>query len=295
MSINNIEGMFTSGAIPITRLNRAIRRLFRKKLGKGFGVDWSVEYDSRTAPIGIKNQGINYSCGGESASYLIEIHRKSQGIMEGAISAKSIYAPIAYPGGGTTVSALVTQICFHGANLEATVPSYDANGQPLSEAMMIEKSWQTDATRADALTRAGYTEYDVGTDIDDVASAIQAYGPVIIEIEGQNGHIPGWLSATPQPPSKTNPNPTFNHFLCGFGFKTINGVRYISVLESMGEAVGENGVQYISEDYFRSGYVLDVVSFIYDTQIIPLPSNQSILANIVRWFKEQWALANSLT
>lgn len=293
--INLIENKFKSGAIHTHSFRRKLKKLFRKKVARGLSFDWSKGYDVRdtVGPIAIKNQGENYSCGGQAGSYFLEIQRKLQGIQEGPISAKSIYAPINYPGGGTTVSDLINQIGAHGGNREGSVPSYDAYGNPMTEAMISEKSWITDTTRTDAITRAGYVPYDVGTNIDDVAAAIQAYGALVWEIRGQNNGT--WLSPYPKPPTKNNSNVLFNHFMCAVGAKMVNGIKTITTLESMGVEVGESGIQYFQEDYFNSKCIVECTTFIYDTKLVPDPANDTLWADITRWFRIQWALANSLT
>lgn len=285
MNNNLIEGKFGHGAIPINPLWRKVRRIFRSKVGKGTTFDWATGYDVRDTigPIIIKNQGVNFSCGGQAGSYFLEIQRRLQGIKEGDCSAKSVYAPIAYPGGGTTIDSLETQIGTRGSNLEAAVPSYYITGQPLSEAMMIDMSWDTPSMQQDALQRAGYTPYDIGTDIDNVASAIQAYGAVIWEIKGKSNGT--WISAYPQPPLPGNPNPFFAHFMCAIGAKMINGQKTIIALESMGIEQGDQGIQYFQENYFNSGYILDVFTLIYDKKITSLPVSMPIWVGLLQWFK----------
>ena len=284
-----IENQFKAGARPIHPVHRLIRqKLLRGKVVKGIPTfDWTAGYDVRDTigPIAIKQQGQNDSCGGQAASYFIEIQERLRGIKEGAISAKSIYAPIAYPGGGTTVSDLEGQISSNGANLEAVVPSEDTMGNALSESVMEDKSFLTSDMVKDALTRAGYTCVNVARDMDSVAQAIKQYGAVIWEIEGQNGHIPGWLSPTPQPPVPDNGQSIFAHFMCSCGAKTINGVPSIIALESMGTAVGDNGIQYFTQNYFDSGFIKDVFTFVWDGAIpVPVEPPQSAWPALAWWF-----------
>lgn len=278
----------SSGAIKINWLHRLFHRYFKRiSLVGDIGVDWNVgsPYRNIIGQVLIKNQGQNDSCSGQAGSYLLQILRlvfKNVTSMEN-LSAKSIYAPIAYPQGGTTVSSLMTQISAHGANLEATVPSYDAYGNPLSESMMEDRSWETDALREDAENRAGYTPVDVPKDIDSVAQAIAQHGAVIWEIQGQNNGT--WTSAFPNPPSKNNPNPLWQHFMCAYDYGIINGQKYIFALQSMGNSWGVNGVQYFNEDYFNSGHIIDVFTFIPDQELAPNSNNYSIWSALVLYFK----------
>ena len=281
-----IEHAYGHGAIRANFFKHWFRKATQKSLIKGLGFDWSKGFDVRDTigSIEIKNQGSNSSCGGQSGSYFLEIQRRLQAIKEGACSAKSIYSPISYAGGGTTLIALQGQIKGSGANLEAVVPSM-VNGLPMIEAQITDKSWRTSALTEDALTRGGYVPYDIGTNIDDVATAIQNYGACIIEISGQNGHNPGWLSAYPCPPLPNNGQEIWNHFLCCCGAKIINGVKYAIALESMGTSVGENGIQYISEAYFQSGFVREAFTFMWDGNIYtPVKRPQSDWAYLADWF-----------
>lgn len=251
------------------------------------GVDWTKGSQWRSKLEGklpVKNQGSNFSCGGQAGSMFLQIQAIIRGEDGSEISAKSIYAPIAYPGGGTTISRLEQQIGTVGANLEKAVPSYDVYGNPLSEAMMIERSWQTPQTELDALLRSGYTPVDITDDIEAVAEAINAYGAVIWKIGGQNGHTPDWRSPTPQPPSKDNKNTIWWHFMCAYDFGVVNGEKVIYAKQSMGTTWGDNGTQYFNEPYFDSGYI-DAFTLIYDKNIVPDSTNHSIWAEIARWFR----------
>jgi len=279
------EKDFKGGAIKLHPLHRWWHKKFRRgRIGAALEVDWNKGYDVRNiiGDIKIKNQGSNYSCSGQAGSYFLEIQRRLQNIKETPCSAKSIYAPIAYSGGGTTVSSLMSQICAHGANLEASVPSYDAYGNPLPEYLMTEKSWMTPDTIEDAENRAGYIPIDCKETIDDVASTIQQCGACLWEIEGQNNGT--WTSVMPQPPSKNNPNEIWRHFQCLIGFQLLNGEKTIISLQSEGEGWGNKGIQMFQSNYFDSGHIVDAFSFLYDPKVIPNSDNQSVWAWLWRWF-----------
>lgn len=284
-----VEGHFGHGA----RKSKIHKRLWRKvrvpHVSAGQPFDWSQSFDIRTkvGAIGIKNQGSSFSCGGQAGAYFMEIQGKLRQDQD-VLSAKSIYAPIAYPGGGTELDHLETQIGAHGANLETVVPSYDATGNPLAESQMIDMSWENDFLTRDALARSGYLPMRVGNDIESVASAIRDYGAVIWIIEGQNNGT--WLSPYPQPPSKQNKNPIWRHFMCAIGAQAPNGVKQIDALQSWGRIAGDQGIQHFREDYFDSGHITDVFTCIYDLNVHPLVSNQSPWSNVVRWFQRFWAV-----
>ncbi len=283
-----IEEGIRAGALPVSKLRRKLKKLARPSVAKGFEFNWLEGYDVRNVigPITIKNQADNFSCGGQSGAYFMEIQRRLQGIKEGEISAKSIYSPIAYSGGGTTIDMLEKQVGGNGGNLEASVKSYDAYGNPLPEYLMIEKSWLTPHMSLDALNRAGYSPYDLKDDIDSVASAIKNYGAVIWQIQGQNNGT--WASPYPKPPSKANKNEIWNHFMCCIGAKLVNGKKTIIALQSMGEMYGDKGIQYFQEDYFKSGSIVDAFTLVYGEYLVP--DKNTFWGQVIRWFRRRWGL-----
>lgn len=286
------EGQFGHGARKINPIRRYLKR--KSRLGMATAPLGFVESDIETkiGKIATKNQGQSYSCGRQSAGYWVEIGRRSQGINEGSISAKAGYGNYCAYGGGMTVGALETSIGAYGSVLEVTVPSYDANGNPLSESMFEEISWKTPAIDKDALTRAGYTPVSVPIDIDSISQAIAQYGAVIWEIQGQNGNGDGWLAPYPKPPQKTNSNPLWQHFMCSKGATIINGVKTLVFYNSWGNQIGVGGIQFFTEEYINSGHILDCFSFAYDKNVSPLPSNTSIWADVARYFRRLWSLNN---
>lgn len=285
-----VENQHGHGAVKLNKLHRKWNKLNRPKIARAsLPFDWNKGYDVRDTigPISIKNQGTSSSCSGQSGAYFLEIQERLRFINEGALSAKSIYAPIAERGGGATVIGVMTQIGSAGATKEATVPSYFVTGEPLSESMFVEKSWVTDITTQDALTRAGYTPYDIGENIDTIAETVRDYGAVIWEIAGQNNGT--WLSAFPKPPVKGGAD-IWYHFMCVIGAKMVNGQKSLIVLNSWGESVGDHGVQYFTQEYFDKKGIIDAFTFIYDTKLVPNSDNHSVWAEIARWFRLKWKL-----
>lgn len=282
-----------NGAIPLNRLHRWFHRKLRSKLPQTAAglqpFNWAVGYDVRDTigAVTIKNQGGNDSCGGQAGSYFTEIQRRLNKITEGAISAKSIYSPIAYPGGGTTVPSLETQLGLNGANLEDVVPSYDIYGNPLTEALIASTAWRTPALTTDALTRAGSTPYDIASDINSIAAAIEAYGAVILEITAYAN--PTWVTAYPVFNPYNSKTGKFSHFLCACGAKTINGQQYLIILESEGVAQGDQGIQYLNQAFFTAGGVVDSFTMIADSHIVALPPNLSWWTQFLGFFHTLFA------
>ena len=281
----------------VKRVQKLSRRLRGRRIaGAGIPFNWNVGFDVRDTigAIKIKNQGSSESCGGQAGAYFLEIQRKLQNIMggfEGAISAKSIYAPWRRVGGGMTVTELNTQIGAHGANLEATVPSYDINGNPLTESMMTDMSWSTPRLLNDAMTRAGYTPYDIAENFETVAQTIRDRGAVLMEIRGTDNNT--WLTSFPS--INRTGNPFWYHYICFLGAKIINNKKYLIGINSWGN-IGDKGCQYFGEEWFTSKNIIDAFTFIHDSQLIPLPSAQpTIWQALALWFRNQWKLASSLT
>lgn len=229
-------------------LGRTIRRAIRPSVGKsGIPFDWSIGVSKH--PAAIKNQGQSSSCGGQAKSYWYEV---VLGLI--AQSAKSIYSPIVYPGGGTTVPALERDL---GSVDETIVPSYQ-NGETPTEAFMEDTSWKNSETLKNAMSKLGWTAVSVGIDIESIAEAIRDHGAIIWEIQGQNNGT--WLSNSPLPPVG-NKN-LWQHFMCVPSAKLRNGIKTLAALQSWGESVGDNGIQYFTEQYIDSGYILDCFTFI---------------------------------
>ena len=166
-----------------------------------------------------------------------------------------------------SVSALETAVCAKGGNLELVVPSYDAMGNPLTEQAYENTSWQTPALVADALIRAGYTPNDVNIDMDSIAWAVSTY-PCVWVIQGQNGQGLGWLSATPTPPNPNSQEEIWEHWECVPA--TVKGQVLFNVPNSWGEQIGNMGWQQFGQDYIDSGYIVEVIAFIPDSELSPI-------------------------
>lgn len=228
----------------------------------GFGVapfNWAAGYDVEaeasaalgsafTAPT--KNQGMSGSCGGQAVSYLGGTFSIFQDKKFDEKSSKYIYAPIAYPGGGTIGRDLCGRVKNNGWCSEDLCVSYE-NGAPPSEAFMqrvadISSEADNNASHDKAIAYAS-----VNTDIDSVAQAIQANKGIFIGVVGENNGT--WLSSHPKPPA-TNSTNLWGHWLKA-GKARINpasGKKEIGVHNSWGPTVGENGWQWLDEDYFNA-------------------------------------------
>ena len=280
-----VENKYGTGAIRHSKLRKRIQRALRPKLHKLIGdapFDWTKGYP--LYPVVIKDQDGSFSCGGQAGSYWREVH---DALLTGKYvpySAKSLYSPIAYAGGGTTVPALQNQICNYGMNTEADVPSYQ-NGLPPNETFMEDTSWQTPILKYDALTRASLVPVSVKIEINSMAQAVSLYGGAITEIEGRNNKT--WESAYPLPPASTDitvNNPIWRHFMFWGGASAPSNVPQIDSPNSWGKSVGDNGVQHFRQNYIDSGYVVDCFTFVPRSIISPTGSPIQWLLSLYQRF-----------
>jgi hypothetical protein len=172
------------------------------------------------------------------------------------LSAKSAYSPIFANGGGVNVSKGETEAKVLGITTEANVPSKDLYGN-CTETFMEDKSWMNAKTLDDCFTRRGYNTLNVPINIDSIAQAIRDYGFVIFLVQGQNNG--SWLSTTPVPP--VNNQNLWGHFVCSCTPALIGVSKFIKFYQSWGNSVGEQGLQYFSEAYINSGYIVDCFTF----------------------------------
>lgn len=259
---NLIEGKYGSGAIKQNPLLKGLQRILRPHADTLGGItpefDWSVGFDSsvQTGKLNIKNQGSSFSCGGQASSRFIEIAsfiQKNTPMLEQ--SAKSIYANIAYPGGGTTISAIEKFVNNAGSNSELEVPSVQVvNGATnANEYFLTDKSWETPTLKTSALAKSNWIPVTVTVDIDSVAKNLRDYGAVILEIGGKNNGT--WDNAYPVP----LPDFQWRHYVCVKSAGLVNGKKTLSFYNSWGN-IGEGGVQYFTEDSFKIA-VIDAFTF----------------------------------
>ena len=261
-----VEGIHGHGAIKRNALTRFIHRNSRPKVGKAsVPFDWSVGHNSISKfNIPIKDQGTSGSCGGQAGSYAMAILKALLSGEYNEISARSIYSIIFYPQGGTTTTSIENVFLRDGAMPEVQVPSY-----PNSEQWLEDTTWRTADYIKQALANDGYKSISVHRDINSVAEAIRDYGVVILQVDGQNGNTPDWLSVNPCPPNSNNSNPTWSHFVCAVSAQLVNGVPTITFLNSWGNSVGASGAQNFTQSYFDAGGIVDAFCFITPPPVAP--------------------------
>lgn len=261
-----VENQFGHGA-KHSWIRTKISRALRPKVGKaGIPFDWNAGFDieQKIGQIPIKNQFQSSSCGGQAKSYWFgAVNALLSGQPYVEQSAKSIYSRILYPGGGTTVPSMEKDL---GALDESILPSY--RGGTTDEAWMTDTSWVNAQNLQLEMAKQGWIAKTVDIDIESIAEAIRDFGGVIWLIRGQNGNTPTWLSPTPKPPSKTNPNLIWGHFMYSGKAFSVNFIKNIGSFQSWGVTVGDNGKQYFTEEYINSGFITDVFTFEKKTKFI---------------------------
>ncbi len=260
------------GAMKRTKLGHFIQRLKRPKVGKASRLfDWNVGYSSiaKIGNIPIKSQGASDSCAGQAGSYGMAIALALLSGKYEELSAKSIYSLIFYPNGGSTEGSIENVFKRDGATLESEVQSY-----PSTEQNLRDTTWKNPTLLKEALTRSGFVPLTVSINIESIAEAIRDYGFCILQINGQDGNSPDWLSQTPQPPQRNNPNPIWSHFICFVGAGLVNGVKTLTFVNSWGDNVGVGGYQNITQAYFDSKQIVDAFTFIVPPPIAPQSLSQ---------------------
>ncbi len=212
--------------------------------------DWTVGFDIEkqlgiTLPV--KNQGASFSCGGQAWSTYGNVLTYIFDKKFNDRSARFIYSQTYQPGGGSTGRDNSDIVIKQGWAKESLVNS--SVGYPPTEAFMEISGDISDGAKQDAaLDKALNYAVVEPRGIDEVACAIRDNNGCVIGITGSNNGT--WLSPFPQPP--INNFNTWNHWVFAGKVKMINGKKYIGILNSWGMATGDNGWQWISEDYFNA-------------------------------------------
>lgn len=219
----------------------------------GFGTapfNWSEGYDIETRlgeKLPVKDQGQSFSCGGQAwASYaavLEAIHTLS---LEER-SAKFFYAQTYQQGGGSNGRDNADVFINQGACEESLLTSYE-NGHTPSEAFITRGQDILESHRIDAKKDRGFAYSQTGTNIETVAQALRDNFGVVLGVDGQNNGT--WRSAFP-----TCQKWEWRHWVYAGKAKLINGKKHIGFLNSWGKDTGEEGWQWLSEDYFDQGHV----------------------------------------
>ncbi len=215
--------------------------------------DWDKGYDLEE-DLGIKfvvkDQNGSLSCGGQAGSYYMEALEFDATKTYEPRSARDIYSRIySHGGGGVDDVSLFKYMKSSGVALEKDAPSYE-NGEPPSETFMRQiPRLTTEAEENKEMTKVA-SFLKVEPDIDHVAQAILQHRGCIIGVGGKDNGT--WRTQFPQPPV---PAQVWGHWLFCVGAKKMGGKKFIKVINSWGKETGDNGYQWLGEDYFTTGHV----------------------------------------
>jgi peptidoglycan hydrolase-like protein with peptidoglycan-binding domain len=257
---NNIlaENTYGHGAIKDTEDERDYQ--FSDIASATAPFDWNTGFDIETkiGTMPVKNQFQSFSCGGQAwSSYSYALEKSNQ-----EKSAKFIYAQT-HQGSGGSDGRTNSQLCVSKGDSSETLCSSYLPDKTTTEAYMTNVEDITALAYADALTNEEKSYLAVNCNIDLVAQAIRDSNGVVIGLTGVNNGT--WLTAFPLPPEKLD-NTCWNHWLYFGKAKLINGKKYLGFLNSWGTSVGQNGWQWISEDYFNIG-IFACWTMMYNSQI----------------------------
>lgn len=207
---------------------------------EGFDVEQELGFN-----LIVKDQGLSYSCGGQAWGYLAEVLEALNTGSYEPRSAKYMYAQTWAPGGGSRGRDNADIFVNQGVARESIMTSYE-NRRPPSETFMEKSGDIKDDARQDAKFSKASAYAQTGTDIESVATALQRNHGVILGVEGSNNGT--WQSEFPEPPSFTE----WRHWVYACAAKLINGKKHIRIINSWGTETGNEGRQWLSEDYFKS-------------------------------------------
>lgn len=213
--------------------------------------DWKKGYDLEhelEVKFKVKDQNGSFSCGGQAWAYYIAALEAAFSNTLEERSAKYIYAQTFSPfGGGSSGRDNSEVVRKQGCARESVLSSYD-NGKPPKEAFMTRPQDITDAMRADAKLSRALSYARVNTDVDSIAQAVRDNYGVVIGICGSDNGT--WRSERPKYPHYGQK--IWRHWLFVGKAKLIKGEKCLGVINSWGTDVGDDGWQWISEEYVEA-------------------------------------------
>jgi hypothetical protein len=209
--------------------------------------DWDRGYDIESVigtKINAKSQGKSGSCGGQAWSYYMAVLERIATMDYEERSARWIYSHTHVPpNGGSRGRDNCDFVIKRGVVKESEAPSYD-NGKPPSEDFMrLIPTLSKEALDNLEVNRA-LSYLQVKSNIEMVAQAIADNHGCVLVLNGEDNGT--WRSSFPQPPTVKE----WGHFCFAGKAKIIKGRRHIGVLNSWGDKTGDQGWQWLSEDWF---------------------------------------------
>lgn len=219
--------------------------------GYVYNLEVSVDNSYQVNGIAVHN------CGGQAWSYYGEV---LEAIATGNYeprSARWIYSHTAVPGGGSRGKDNSDFVVKNGFVQEKYAPSYN-NGKAPDEDFMLKVPELSKEALEDKEVSKALSYLKVTPDFYTVAGAIRENYGCILSIGGENNGT--WKGKYPKPPTKR----VWGHWCYAGRLKEIRGKKYIGILNSWGTDVGDEGWQWLSEEYFTSGFIREAWTLAWD-------------------------------
>jgi hypothetical protein len=253
--------------------------------------DWTKGYDVEVElanklnkpgfKIPVKDQNGSYSCVGQACAYYESVQDAIEKGIYTEKSARDAYSQIFAPGGGSSTRAGVNLIVKKGVCRESLMPSYLVGGYPPDEAFITKRKDARKETISDALTAKGSAYASVKIDIDSMAQAIRDNHGIIFVVEGEDNGT--WRTKFPRPPIAES---EWAHCIYAGKAKLINGKKHIGILNSWSENTGDNGWQWLNEEYINKTFSRDAMT-VYDTE-------NDVLIQKIAWYEQILELLQKL-
>lgn len=222
--------------------------------------DWNIGYSLEQELVGmwnkpfvlpISNQNGSLSCVGQAWTKYSSVKQYVEKGIWVDESAHDLYYRIHLPSGGAYIRDGGMKLINEGVVTEKDLSSYQ-NGNPPSETYMRTAPALADAVYLKIRDALQLKEIQgVVASIESFAKAMSLNHGLILGVNGSNNGT--WFSAFPTPPSFAE----WGHALFACRAKMINGKKYIGVANSWGGQVGENGFQWLGEEWFMTGNIFD--------------------------------------
>lgn len=263
-----------TGAIRTKKINRLLRPHIAKS---SIPFDWTKGYNVETdlgISIPTKDQGQSGSCGGQASAYYMATLEFLVTKLYEEKSAKSVYSLGYVKGGGMGEADIEYVLTYDGITPERLVPSI-----PNDEMSMTNTSWQTPEITAVEKTAQieGFTTVSLSS-FDAIAEAVRDNHGIIIGLSGQDNGT--WLSVHPNVPTQD----IWRHWLYVYRADLQDGKKAIWFHNSWGNDTGENGRQYITEEYLP--WLFDAFALVDQNS---KSKRISFLKALIIWLKLQMA------
>lgn len=265
MSNPNVQGFDPGGVVDIVdnrdyQLDEVAAAPVAFDWDTGFDIEDSlrIALNNPTFKLTVKDQEQSFSCGGQAWAYLAEVLEALKTGTYETRSAKYVYAQTHVPPGGSRGRDNADIFVNQGVARETVLPSV-----PATEAFLTRSQDITDPVRINAKLARSFVYAQAPLNINSAAMAIRDHGGVVLGIDGANNGT--WGSEFPKPPSNTE----WRHWVYFGKAKKIGGIKHIACLNSWGTNVGDNGWQWIAEQYFNSGHVWSAWTHVLMPPITP--------------------------